>query len=112
MKEVKRKSEDDFGNSTGNKNTRSSEMKSKFQRERRIRIVFQKQKKGKSTKFSGKFISFLNENCWKVWSKLKSGMRILWMEPLMEAQKEDAKEKERDREFLKAVNYFRKKAPP
>ena len=45
-----------------------------------------------------------------------------FMEPLMEAQKEEAKEKETDREFLfeirgvlriqlKAVNYFREKAP-
>ena len=41
----KRKSEDDFGKSIGNKNTRSSEIKSKFQREQRIRIVFQKQKR-------------------------------------------------------------------
>ena len=43
--EVKRKSEDDCGNSIGDKNTRSSEMKSKFQREPRTRIVFQKQKR-------------------------------------------------------------------
>ena len=45
-----------------------------------------------------------------------------FMEPLMEAQKEDAKERERGREFLfeirgvlkiqlKTVNYFLKKAP-
>ena len=53
-------------------------MKSKFQREQRARIVFQKQKNGKSTKFSGKFISLPIENSWKVCSKLKSGMRILW----------------------------------
>ena len=54
-------------------------MKSKFQREQRTRIVFQKQKnKGNSTKFSGKFISLPIENSWQVWSKLKSGMRILW----------------------------------
>ena len=46
LEQVKRKSEDDFGNSIGNKNTRSSEMKSKFQREQRIRrIAFQKQKR-------------------------------------------------------------------
>ena len=38
-------------------------MKSKFQREQRTRIVFQKQKKkGKSTRFSGKLISFPTEN--------------------------------------------------
>ena len=54
LEEVKRKSEDDFGNSIGNKNTRSSEMESKFQREQRIRIVFQKQKrKAKVPKFQG-----------------------------------------------------------
>ena len=53
-------------------------MKSKFQREQRIRIIFQKQKKGKSTKFSGKFISLPIENSWKVWSKLKRGIRVLW----------------------------------
>ena len=34
-----------------------------------------------------------------------------FMEPLIEAQKEDAKERERGRTQLKAVNYFRKKAP-
>ena len=52
LEEVKRKSEDDFGNSIGNKNTRSSEMKSKFQREQRIRIVFQEQeRKAKVPKF-------------------------------------------------------------
>ena len=34
------KNEDDFGNSNGDKNTRSSEMKSKFQREQRTRIIF------------------------------------------------------------------------
>ena len=54
-------------------------MKSKFQREQRTRIVFQKQKKkGKSTKFSGKLISFPTENSWEFWRKLKTGMRILW----------------------------------
>ena len=37
-----------------------------------------KKKKGKSTKFSGKFIILPAENSWLVWSKLKSGMRILW----------------------------------
>ena len=44
LEEVKQKSEDDFGNSIGDKNTRSSEMKSRLQREQRARIVFQKQK--------------------------------------------------------------------
>ena len=43
LEEVKRKSEDDFGNSIGNKNTRSSEMKSKFQRKNKNN--FQKQKR-------------------------------------------------------------------
>ena len=77
--QVKRKGENDFGNSIGDKNTRSSEMKSKFQREQRTRIVFQKQKKkGKSTKFSGKLISFPTANSWEFWRKLKTGMRILW----------------------------------
>ena len=67
----KRKSEYDFGNSIGDKNTRSSEMKSKFR--------FSKaKKKGKSTKFRGKLISLPHKNSWKVWGKLKSGMRILW----------------------------------
>ena len=54
-------------------------MKSKFQKEQGRRIVFEKKKKkDKSTKYSGKFISLPTENGWKVWSKLKSGMRILW----------------------------------
>ena len=67
----KRKSEYDFGNSIGDKNTRSSEMKSKFR--------FSKaKKKGKSTKFRGKLIILPHKNSWKVWGKLKSGMRILW----------------------------------
>ena len=39
---------------------------------------FSKIKKGKNTRFSGKFISLPIENSWKVWSKLKSGIRILW----------------------------------
>ena len=43
--QVKRKGENDFGNSIGDKNTRSSEMKSKFQREQKIRMVFEKQKR-------------------------------------------------------------------
>ena len=45
FEEVKRKNEDDFRNSSGDKNTRSSEMKSKFQREQRTRIPFQRQKR-------------------------------------------------------------------
>ena len=71
LEEFKRKSEDDFGNSIGNK------MKSKFQRKNKNTFLKAK-KKGKSTKFLGKFISLPNENSWKVWSKLKSGIRILW----------------------------------
>ena len=43
LEEVKRKSEDDFGNIIGDKKTRSSEMKLRFQREQRTGIVFQKQ---------------------------------------------------------------------
>ena len=45
LEEFKRKSEDDFGNSIGDENTRSNEMKSRFQREQRTRIVFQTQKR-------------------------------------------------------------------
>ena len=78
LEEVKRKSEDDFGNSIGDKNTRSSEMKSKFQREQRISSFSKGRKQGKSAKCSGKFISLPNQNSWKAWSKVKSGMRILW----------------------------------
>ena len=40
LEEVKWKIEDDFGNSIVDKYTRSSEMKSKFQREQRTRIIF------------------------------------------------------------------------
>ena len=39
---------------------------------------FSKAKIGENTRFSGKFISLPIENSWKVWSKLKSGIRILW----------------------------------
>ena len=42
--ELNWKNEDDFGNSIGDKTSRSTEMKSKFQREQRTIIVFQKQK--------------------------------------------------------------------
>ena len=55
-------------------------MKSKFQIEQRTRIVSQKQKKknnNNNNKFSGKLISLPIENSSKVWSKFKSGMRIL-----------------------------------
>ena len=44
LKELNWKSEDDFGNSIGDKNTGSSEMKSTFQREKRAKIVFQSKK--------------------------------------------------------------------
>ena len=64
--EVKRKSEDDFGNITGDENARSSEMKSKFQREQRTRSFSKVKKKIKSTKFLGKLISLSNENSSKV----------------------------------------------
>ena len=43
--EVKRKGENDFGNSIGDKNTTSIEIKSKFQREQRTIIVLQTQKR-------------------------------------------------------------------
>ena len=77
--EVKWKGEDDLGNSIGDKNTRSSKMKLKFQREQRTRIVFSKaKKKSKSTKFSGKCISLPIESSYELFSKLKTGMRILW----------------------------------
>ena len=57
--QVKRKGENDFGNSIGDKNTRSSEMKSKFQREQRTRIVFQKQKgKTKAPNFQENSLAF------------------------------------------------------
>ena len=45
LEEFKWKSEDDFGNSIGDENTGSSEMKSRFQREQRTRIDFQTQKR-------------------------------------------------------------------
>ena len=45
LEEFKQKIEDDFGNSIGDENTRSNEMKSRFQREQRTRIVFQMQKR-------------------------------------------------------------------
>ena len=40
FEKVKRKSEGDFGNSSDDENTRSNEMKLKFQREQRTRIQF------------------------------------------------------------------------
>ena len=57
--EVKWKGEDDLGNSIGDKNTRSSKMKLKFQREQRTRIVFQKQKrKAKVPNFQENALAF------------------------------------------------------
>ena len=72
--EVKRKVEDDFGNSIGDKNT-----KIEISKRTKNKNSFSKtQKKGKSTKCSGKFISLPIENSWELWSKVKTGMRILW----------------------------------
>ena len=71
--EVKQKGEDDFGNSTGDKNTRIE-----ISKRTKNTISFSKaKKKGKSIKFSGKFISLPTENSWELWSKVKTGIRIL-----------------------------------
>ena len=50
---------------------------SKFQREQRTISFSKAKKKGKSIKFSGKFISLPTENSWELWSKVKTGIRIL-----------------------------------
>ena len=44
LKELNWKSEDDFGHSIGDKYTRSSKMKSTFQREKTAKIVFESKK--------------------------------------------------------------------
>ena len=58
LQEVKRKSEDDFGNSIGDKNTWSSEMKSKFQREQPTRMLFKSKKKAKVPNFQDNSLAF------------------------------------------------------
>ena len=63
-----------FGNITGDESTRSSEI------DILIRIKntkFFKSEKGKSTKFSGKLISFAKENNCNALKKFKRGIRIL-----------------------------------
>ena len=59
---------------TSDKNTRIEISK----RTKNKNSFLKAKKKGKSTKFSGKIISLQNESGWKVWSKSKKGMRILW----------------------------------
>ena len=75
-------------------------MKSKFQREQRTRIVFQKQKrKAKVSNFQENSSAFQL----RIAGKYGASWNMEWgffMEPLMEAQKEDAKKRERSREFL------------
>ena len=64
-------------------------MKQKFQREQRTRIVFQKQKrKAKVPNFQGNSLEQVEK-----WNED-------FIEPLMEAQKEDAKKREKGRKFL------------
>ena len=58
LQEVKQKSEDDFGNSIGDKNTWSSEMKSKFQREQPTRMLFKSKKKAKVPNFQDNSLAF------------------------------------------------------
>ena len=94
-------------------------MRSKFHREQRTRIVFQKEKiKTKLTNFRETLLA---------WEQRESMEQVeQWNEnfvkPLMEAQKEDAKEHERSRSFLflfrdvwrtqlKAVPYLLEKVP-
>ena len=72
--EVNQKGEDDFGNSIGEKNNRIEISK----RTKNKNGFSKAKKKGKSIKFSGKFISLPTENSWKLWSKVKLGMRTLW----------------------------------
>ena len=59
---------------TSDKNTRIEISK----RTKNKNSFLKAKKKGKSTKFSGKFISLPIENSWELWSKVKTGMRILW----------------------------------
>ena len=72
--EVNQKCEDDFGSGIGDKNTRIEISK----RTKNKNSFSKAKKKGKSTKFLGKFISLPIEISWKLWSKLKTGMRIFW----------------------------------
>ena len=71
-------------------------LESKFQREQRTKIVFQKQKrKAKVPNFQ--------ENSLALQLRLVGNYGASWKlewEPLMEAQKEDAKKRKKDREFL------------
>ena len=46
-----------------------------FKKNKQQGQFFKRKKKGKSTRFSGKFISPSIEISWKLWSKLKTGMR-------------------------------------
>ena len=59
---------------TSDKNTRIEISK----RTKNKNSFLKAKKKGKSTKFLGKFISLPIENSWELWSKVKPGMRILW----------------------------------
>ena len=73
-------------------------MKSKFQREQRTRIVFQKQKKAKVPNSQENSLAFQL----RTFGKYEVSWKVEWgfYGTLMEAQKEDGEKRERGREFL------------
>ena len=118
---VKWKSEDDFENNIGGKNTRSSEMKSKFQRETRARIVFQKQKRmEKVPNFQENSLVFQLRTVgkygasWKVeWGFYRTFNESAewWCRKERKGQKSFILNQECIENQLKAVDYFHKKVP-
>ena len=99
LEEVKRKSENNFGNSIGDKDTRSSEMKSKFQSEQRTKIVFQMQKrKGKIPNFQKNSLAFRLRTV----GKYGASWKVEWgfYGAFNRVQKDNTKKRGRSREFL------------
>ena len=96
--EVKRKGENDFGNNIGDKNSRSSEMKSKFQREQRKRIVFKQQKiKVKAPNFQGNSLAFQLGTV----GNYGASWKLEWgFYGNFNGSAEDEKKRKRGREFL------------
>ena len=95
LEEVKWKRANNFGNSIGDKNTRSSEMRSKFQREQWTRVIFQKQKKAKTPDFQENSLASQLRTVGKYGASWK--VELGFYNPLTEAQKEDAKKMESGR---------------
>ena len=71
-------------------------MKSKIQREQKTTIVFQKQKKPKVPNFQENSLAFQLRTVGKYGASWNMGNED-FIEPLMEAQKEGAKKRERGR---------------